>query len=374
MSVTAAPGFVAAGESRVAIVATADSAPVTAAGVFTQNKLLAAPVIVSQEHLAASRGHATAVVLNSGNANAATGDAGVADARTMAAETAHALGCLPAHVLVCSTGLIGIPLPMDHIVPTIGKVASARTADGADDAALAIMTTDTKPRQVTVASNGFTIGGMAKGAAMLSPNMATMLAVLTTDATVEADAATDLLRTAVDTTFNRLTVDGAQSTNDTVLLLAAGTGGSLEQAAVTEACTSLATQMAEDAEGHTKVVRVRLVGAASDSEALHGARRIADCQLIKCSWAGEDAYWGRLLSEIGVSGIDFDRELASVAYGETVVARGSVEVAHDADAVASHMAGSHIVITVDLGLGDGTGEILTNDLSHGYVEENMGTS
>ena len=239
MSVTAVPGFVAAGTAcgvkasgadDLAMVATADGSPVIAAGVFTSNKMTAPPVLVTRKHLAATDGRAAAVVLNSGNANAATGAAGMADAEMMCVLTAEAIGCTPDEVLVCSTGLIGFPLPMDRIVSAIPTLAGELTDDGGPAAARAIMTTDTVPRTTTVTGTTldggtFTIGGVAKGAAMLEPNMATMLAVLTTDALLDAPAATELLRAAVGVSFNCLTVDGAESTNDTVLLLASGTAG-----------------------------------------------------------------------------------------------------------------------------------------------------
>jgi len=387
MSVTAVPGFVAAGIAAgikasgapdLSLVATADGRPANAAGVFTRNLMTAAPVRVTRDHLQASNGRAAAVVLNSGNANAATGEGGMRDAEEMCAVAAAELGVDRHQVLVCSTGLIGIPMPMDVISPAIPRLVAARSADGGAAAAAAIMTTDTRPKEVVVTGDGFTVGGMAKGAAMLSPNMATMLAVLTTDAEASPEQLKAALTHGVADSFNALDVDGCTSTNDTVLLLANGSAGPVPQeeleAAVAEACADLAGQMAGDAEGATKVVRFKVVGARTDEEALIGARAVARSQLVKCSWYGQDPYWGRIGSDLGSCGIHFDPELFSVSYGGVTVCRGAVEIDHDREAVAAHMAGRHLEIVADLGVGVGTGQILTNDLTHAYIDENMGTS
>ena len=387
MSVTAAPGFVAAGIAAgikasgnrdLALVATADGAPVAAAGVFTRNRMTAAPVLTTRAHLEATSGQAVAVVLNSGNANAATGEKGLADAEAMCSAVAAQLGVPPAQVLVCSTGLIGIPMPIDTIVSAVPALVAARSSDGAVDAATAIMTTDTVPKQVVVEGRGFVVGGMAKGAAMLSPNMATMLAVLTTDAAATPAQLTSALRHGVAGSFNALDVDGCTSTNDTVLLLASGVAGAVAQddldAAVADACASLAAQMCADAEGATKVVRMTVIGAASDADALVGARYVSRSNLVKCSWYGCDPYWGRIASDLGSCGIDFDPDTFSLSYGGVTVCRAAVDVDHDAAAVAAHMQGRELEIVADLGLGTGTATILTNDLTHAYIDENMGTS
>jgi glutamate N-acetyltransferase/amino-acid N-acetyltransferase len=392
VSVTAVPGFVAAGMAcgvkasgadDLAMVATADGTPVTAAGVFTSNRMTAPPVLVCRDHLSATGGRAAAVVLNSGNANAATGAAGRADAEAMCALTAEAVGCTPDEVLVCSTGLIGFPLPMDRIAPAIPTVAAALTVDGGLAAARAIMTTDTVPRTTvttgpTTEGGAFTVGGVAKGAAMLEPNMATMLAVLTTDAEVDPSTATDLLRDAVGISFNCLTVDGAESTNDTVLLLASGTAGPVDTAdlgaALADACRDLAVQMADDAEGSTKTVFLTVTGAVSDAEAATGARDTANCQLVKCSWYGEDPYWGRIAAEMGAAGIAFDPATITIAYGGQVVYAAEQVQPVDEMALATHMAGRRIDLEVDLGQGDGSAWIVTTDLSHAYIDENMRTS
>jgi glutamate N-acetyltransferase/amino-acid N-acetyltransferase len=387
MSVTAPEGFVAAGiacgikESGapdLSLVATADAQPVAAAGVFTQNKAQAAPVLVSKAHLNVTGGRAAAVILNSGNANAATGSPGEADAERMCALTAQQLGCQAGHVLVCSTGLIGIPLPIEVIVNGIPDLVAARTSDGGAAAAAAIMTTDTVRKETLVEGDGFTVGGMAKGAAMLAPNMATMLAVLTTDAEVDQAALQKALQRAVSVSFNIMSVDGCTSTNDTVLVLASGRAGPANEAdladALKYACIGLAEQMVGDAEGATKVVRVRVTGAEDDEQAARAARKVAESQLVKCSWYGNDPYWGRIVSELGTAGAGFNPDSVSVAYGGTVVCRDGSAVAHDADLLAEHMAGRMLEVTADLGLGRGDATILTNDLTHAYIDENMTTS
>ena len=387
MSVTSPHGFVAAGVAcgikasgalDLALVATAGGRPVPAAAVFTRNRVSAAPVDVSRAHISATDGRAAAVVLNSGNANAATGAGGVEAAERMCAVTADVIGCSSSEVLVCSTGLIGIPLPIDVVEAGIPKAAAALAADGGGDAAEAIRTTDTVRKEVVVPGDGYLIGGMAKGAAMLAPNMATMLAVLTTDAAVDGAALRSALALAVEGTFNAITIDGCTSTNDTVIVLAGGGGAAPDSAAFTralrDACASLAEQMVRDAEGATKFVRVRVKGAASDAEARRAARKVAESQLVKCSWYGEDPYWGRILSEIGTAGVHVDPDTVVVSYGDTVVAAACVAVDHDRHAVAAHMAGPEIEITADLGLGTGDATILSADLTHGYVDENMGTS
>ena len=390
MSVVAASGFVAggvacgikaSGDADLALVATADGAPAAAAGVFTQNLVVAAPVVVSRRHLAASGGRATAVVLSSGNANAATGEQGEADATEMCALTAAELGCRTEDVLVCSTGLIGYPLPMGALRAGVPAVAAARVEEAAGGiaAAEAIMTTDTRRKEAVVRGDGFVVGGMAKGAAMLAPDMATMLAVLTTDAALDPVTLAGVLREGVAGSFNAMSVDGCTSTNDTVLLLAGGRAGPPADtagfaAAVADVCLDLATQMVGDAEGHTKVVKVRVTGAMSDAEARQAARKVADSQLVKCSWFGEDPYWGRVASDLGTAGVKLDPGALTIAYGGTVVSRGCVAAAHDTAAVAAHMAGEYLDLHCDLGAGDGRAQVLTNDLTYGYIDENKGTS
>ena len=392
MSVNAPAGFVAAGVHcgikddpaalDLALVAIDPCRAVTAAAVFTSNQARAAPVQVTRAHLAATGGRAAAVVLNSGNANAATGGAGRDDAERTCALVAGGLGCRVEEVLVCSTGLIGIPLPMEALAGGIDPLVTSRRpgAAAARAAAQAICTTDTVVKEVVVDGPGFTVGGMAKGAAMLAPNMATMLAVLTTDASVNAGDLQPALRAAVDGSFNALSVDGCTSTNDTVLVLASGFGteeptdpAELEKV-LAAACAELAAQMVGDAEGATKVATIRVTGARSAADARRAARKVAESQLVKCSLYGADPYWGRIVSELGSSGASFDLDRVTVAYGGVAVCAGGTGVDHDGAAVAAHLAGRRVEIGADLGLGDGEATILTNDLTPGYIAENMRTS
>ncbi|MET0729418.1 MAG: bifunctional glutamate N-acetyltransferase/amino-acid acetyltransferase ArgJ [Acidimicrobiales bacterium] len=391
MSITAAAGFSAngvacgikaSGDLDLSLVATTDGAPVAAAAVFTQNKMTAAPVVITNAHLTLTKGRATAVVLNSGCANAATGHRGLADAQAMTALVAEAMGCGANEVLVCSTGLIGFTLPMDAVAAGIGPLVAGRgtTVEAAAAAAEAIRTTDTCRKEVVVAANGFVVGGMAKGAAMLAPNMATMLAVLTTDAAVETAELSTALRAGVADSFNAMSVDGCTSTNDTVILLASGAAGPPEdpaafRTAVAGACLDLARQMVGDAEGHTKVVDVEVTGALSEEDARAGARKVAESQLVKCSWYGRDPYWGRVASELGSAGIAFEADKVSVRYGDITVAEGGVDaLVVDHAALAAYMDRERLHVTAHLGLGDGRARILTNDLTHAYIDENTRTS
>jgi glutamate N-acetyltransferase/amino-acid N-acetyltransferase len=389
VSVTAPKGFVAVGGSAgikavgvpdVAVVATVDGQPVAAAGVFTSNLATAAPVQVSRAHLAATEGRAAAVILTSGNANAATGQPGRDAALALCGQVALGIGAQRQDVLICQTGLIGIPFPIDVALPEVGEIVRFRSPgpEAGAAAARAIMTTDTVPKEVLIEADGFSVGGMAKGAAMLAPNMATMLALCTTDAAVEPETLQAALRAAVNASFNTMTVDGCTSTNDTVLVLASGLGSRPSAdaltAALTEACTSLAEQMVDDAEGATKVSHILVVGAESDAAAHIAARKVADSMLVQCSLNGEDPYWGRVVSELGSAGVSFDPDTVSVAYGGVVVCAGGVAVAHDAAAVSAHMGGRHVEIVCDLGLGSGAAAVLGTDLGYGYIDENRTTS
>ena len=389
MSITTPAGFVASGLASgikapgaldLALVATEDGVAVPAAATFTSNLAAAAPVQVSRDHLAASGGWASAILVSSGNANAATGPRGRADAEEMSALVSRELGVPVEQVLVCSTGLIGIPLPMDPITRGIPELVARRAATGeaAADAAAGILTTDSGRKEVLVENPPFIVAGMAKGAGMLAPNMATMLAFLTTDAAIEPGPLADLLRIAVRDSFNSMTVDGCTSTNDTVVLMASGRAGPADPNvvvdAVTEACAGLAAQLVADAEGATKIVHVRVTGARTDGEAHRAARKVADSLLVKCSLNGEDPYWGRLASDLGSAGVDFDMDRLSIAYGGVTVCRDGIAAAHDASALARHMAGPSIDIHCQLGLADGNAVVMGVDLGYGYIDENRTTS
>ena len=387
MSVTAVRGFVASGvacgikpsgDPDLALVATGDAKPVPAAAVFTSNKAAAAPVAVSRAHLQSSGGKAAAVVLNSGSANAATGARGNDDAERMCAAVAEHLGCGPEDVLVCSTGLIGFPLPMPAVEAGVAKAATALSPDGGRAAADAIRTTDSFSKQTRVEVGACLVGGMAKGAAMLAPDMATMLAVLTTNAAAHPTVLHAALTAAVADSFNALSVDGCTSTNDTVIVLGAGRGPDVPlqalQEALARACADLASQMAADAEGATKTVRVKVTGAYSVEEARRAARKVAESQLVKCSLHGEDPYWGRIVSELGSAGVHFEPEMVEVAYGGVAVCEAGVAVDHDAAEVSRHLAQRDVQVTANLGVGTGEAVVLTNDLTPAYIEENKRTS
>jgi glutamate N-acetyltransferase/amino-acid N-acetyltransferase len=386
MSVTAAEGFVASGihagikrrRFDMAMIATEDRKPVACAAVFTQNKFAAPPVELDRAILRANGGRAAGVIVNSGNANAGTGKAGMRDARVMAAAAAHALHVDVSDVLVCSTGIIGTPLPMEPILNGTPKLANKLAVDGAGDAARGILTTDHKPKQVAIRGSNFTVGGMAKGCGMIAPNMATMLAFLTTDADVPRSALQEILRRASDSTFNTLNVDGAMSTNDTAMLLASARRGTpdLEEFgnAVLAACEALTMQMARDAEGMTRIARLSVTGASNDNEAKVAAKAIAENNLVKCSWYGGDPYWVRLLAAAGSCGVALDVARSRVSYGGITVAEGGTAVAHDGQALAEHMMGEEIAIEVHLGAGNDSARMIGIDLGPGYIKENSKTS
>jgi len=386
MSVTAAEGFVASGchagikkrRFDMAMIATEDRQPVPCAAVFTQNKFAAPPVELGRALLAANGGRAAAVVINSGNANAGTGKDGLRDARIMAAATAQALNIDVVDVLVCSTGIIGTPLPMEPIVNAAPKLAKKLSVDGAHDAARGILTTDHNPKEVVIRGSTFTLGGMAKGCGMIAPNMATMLAFLTTDAEVPREVMQNILRHASNGTFNTLNVDGATSTNDTAMLLASGKRGPADPDefanVLLAACEDLTMQMARDAEGMTRIARLTVTGAANDNEAKIAAKNIVENNLVKCSWYGGDPYWGRLMAAAGSAGVELDVANSRVAYGGIVVAKGGAGVEHDGIALSRHMMSDEVEIEVHLGAGTATAKMIGIDLGPGYIKENSKTS
>ena len=386
MSITAAEGFVASGchagikkrRFDMALIATEDRQPVPCAAVFTQNKFAAPPVELDRATLAANGGQAAAVIVNSGNANAGTGKSGYKNAQLMAAATGEALHIANSHVLVCSTGIIGTPLPMEPILHATPRLAKKLSVDGAHDAARGILTTDHNPKEVVIKGSTFTLGGMAKGCGMIAPNMATMLAFLTTDADVPAELMQKILREASNATFNTLNVDGATSTNDTAILLASGKRGPVNAdefaKAVFAACDELTLKMARDAEGMTRIARLTVTGAANDNEAKIAAKNIVENNLVKCSWYGGDPYWGRLMAAAGSAGVELDVAKSRVAYGGIVVAKGGAGVEHDGIALARHMMGDEVEIEVHLGMGRASAKMIGIDLGPGYIRENSKTS
>ena len=386
MSVTAAEGFVASGlhagikrrKFDMAMIATDDRRPVPCAAVFTQNKFVAPPVELDRATLKANGGQAAAVVVNSGNANAGTGAAGYKDAQLMAAATGEALQVANSHVLVCSTGIIGTPLPMEPILSHVPKLAKKLSVDGANDAARGILTTDHETKEVVIHGSNFTLGGMAKGCGMIAPNMATMLAFLTTDADVPLSVMQKGLKAASDASFNTLNVDGAMSTNDTAMLFASGKRGKADHDefanALLAACRDLTLQMARDAEGMTRMAHLTVTGAANDHQARIAAKAIVENNLVKCSWYGGDPYWGRLMAAAGSTGVDMDVHKSWVSYGGITVAKGGVGCDHDGDALVDHMLGDEVQIQVYLGAGKGTATMIGIDLGPGYIKENSKTS
>ncbi len=375
-----ASGIKASGAMDLSLVATSTGQPALAVATFTQNRSAAAPVRVSKSHLLSSKNLANAVILNSGNANAANGEKGMKDAKDMACFVAAELGVKEDTVLVCSTGLIGIPLDTTPIRLGVRDLVTGLSSDqdGANRSAQAIMTTDTVPKMATHMGMGFSIGSIAKGAAMIAPNMATMLSVITTDAKLTTEFAQSALSRSVEVSFNRLVIDGCTSTNDTVILLSSGLGieprSSVFANALEGVCRSLADQMALDAEGAHKLVRIRVFGALDDEHALTLAKKAASSQLVQCSFYGSDPYWGRIASEFGSAGVDFDLDRLSVSYGGIEVARSGISIEFDVKALAQIMAKREIVIDCGLGLGTGSATVTTTDLSPEYIAENMRTS
>ncbi|MEU6173464.1 bifunctional glutamate N-acetyltransferase/amino-acid acetyltransferase ArgJ [Streptantibioticus parmotrematis] len=382
MSVTAAQGFTAAGiaagikgNGNPDLALVVNNGPrLHAAAVFTSNRVKAAPVLWSQQ--VARGGAVSAVVLNSGGANACTGPEGFQDTHATAEKVAGVLGHSAGEVAVCSTGLIGVRLPMDKLLPGVEKAAAELSPYGGEKAAIAIKTTDTTHKTAVVHGQGWTVGGMAKGAGMLAPGLATMLVVLTTDADVEAAGLDKALREATRTTFDRIDSDGCMSTNDTVLLMASGASQVAPEYgefadAVREVCADLARQLIGDAEGASKDIRIEVINAASEQDAVEVGRSIARNNLLKCAIHGEDPNWGRVLSAIGTTDAAFEPDGLNVAInGVWVCRRGAV--GDDRELV--DMRYREVRITADLGAGTDSAVIWANDLTADYVHENSAYS
>ncbi|MGW9212508.1 bifunctional glutamate N-acetyltransferase/amino-acid acetyltransferase ArgJ [Embleya sp. NPDC055664] len=383
MSVTAAQGFRAAGVAAglkstgapdVALIVN-DGPSIAGAAVFTANRIKAAPVVWSEQVVKA--GLVQAVVLNSGGANACTGTEGFRNTHATAERVAEALGLNAGEIVVASTGLIGVQLPMERLLPGVDKAAAALSADGGEAAAIAIKTTDTVHKQSVVTDPaGWTVGGMAKGAGMLAPGLATMLVVLTTDAAVDAETLDAVLRGATHTTFDRIDSDGCMSTNDTVLLMASGASGVEPDLAafaetVRTVCGDLARQLIGDAEGASKDIRIDVTGAATEADALEVARSIARNNLFKCAVHGEDANWGRVLAAIGTTAATFDPDRLDVAFNGVWVCRDGF-VGEDRELVDMTPRETHIV--ADLNAGEAAVTVWTNDLTAEYVHENSAYS
>ncbi|MEU9997296.1 bifunctional glutamate N-acetyltransferase/amino-acid acetyltransferase ArgJ [Streptomyces sp. NPDC050848] len=387
MSVTAAKGFTAAGiaagikqNGNPDLALVVNTGPRrAAAGVFTSNRVKAAPVLWSQQVLA--DGELAAVVLNSGGANACTGPQGFQDTHATAEKVAEVLAAQgedigAGEVAVASTGLIGLLLPMDKVLAGVEKAAGELSEHGGEKAAIAIKTTDTVHKTSVVTKDGWTVGGMAKGAGMLAPGLATMLVVLTTDADVAGKDLDTALRQSTKVTFDRVDSDGCMSTNDTVLLLASGASGiTPEQAefaeAVTAVCQDLARQLIGDAEGASKDIRIEVINAATEDDAVEVGRSIARNNLLKCAIHGEDPNWGRVLSAIGTTSAAFDPDQLNVAINGVWVCRNG-SVGEDRDLV--DMRYREVTITADLAAGSETAVIWANDLTADYVHENSAYS
>ncbi|MEV7649496.1 bifunctional glutamate N-acetyltransferase/amino-acid acetyltransferase ArgJ [Arthrobacter sp. NPDC089319] len=382
MSVTVPKGFRAAaataglkasGKPDVALVVN-DGPQQAAAAVFTSNRVAAAPVHWSRQ--AISDGRADAVVLNSGGANACTGAEGFQNTHATAEKTAALLGISAGDVVVCSTGLIGEQLPMEKLLPGVEAAAAALSDDGGAAAAGAIMTTDTVPKQAVFAGDGYSIGGMAKGAGMLAPGLATMLVVITTDAELAPAALQAALREATRVTFDRTDSDGCMSTNDTVVLLSSGASGVVPgsedfTAALTGVCADLARQLITDAEGASHDIAVTTINAASERDAETVSRAVARSNLFKTAIFGNDPNWGRVLSAVGTTDAVFEPDQLNVSMNGVPVCRnGGVGASRD----LVDLSGRDVTVVIDLQAGGESATIWTNDLTHEYVHENSAYS
>jgi len=388
-SVAAPRGFRAAGlhiglkryRKDLALIVSQERA--AAAATFTTNRVQAAPVHVTREHV--QGGFLRAIVCNSGNANACTGPQGMADARRMAELTAAALGVAPQEVAVASTGVIGVPLPMDKIASGIHKAAQLLSTEGGRDAAEAIMTTDKVPKELAIEleikGRPVRIGAIAKGSGMIHPNMATMLAFVTTDAAIEPAALQAVVRGSVERTYNRISVDGDTSTNDMVVVMANGMAGhaplTLEDPeletfaqALDYVNGALARSMVRDGEGATKLVEIRVVGARSEEDAVQIGRSISRSNLVKTAIYGEDANWGRILCAAGYAGVEFDPNRVDVYIGELLVAQNGAGLSFDEAKAKEILHEPDVVLTVDLKAGPAAATVWTCDLTYEYVKIN----
>jgi glutamate N-acetyltransferase/amino-acid N-acetyltransferase len=356
--------------------------PTVGAAVYTQNQVCAAPVRLSSSYLKSAEPRA--IIANSGNANACTGPQGLINARTMTAATAKALGLKQREVQVCSTGIIGVPLPIDRIEPRIPELVAALGSDGGV-AARAIMTSDTRPKeiavQVKIGDVKVMIGAIAKGAGMINPHMATMLCFITTDAAISKAEIVAATKEAVDLSFNRITVDGDMSTNDTVIVMANGQAGNKTitrggegsaefREALTEVMLELAKRIVSDGERVTKLVEVQVRGAASNMDAERVARAVANSKLVKCSWNGNDPNWGRILHAVGYSGARVKEEMVNIHLNGVIVTQNGLSAGTDGEKLIAAVSGSEFTVGIDLNLGKGAFTIYTSDLSPEYVDFN----
>ena len=377
-------GIKASNKGREDMALVASEVPAAAAGVFTTNRVKAAPVRVSKAHLKAK--FARAVLLNSGNANACTGPCGIAAAKALAAGTAEVLGCSTGQILVCSTGRIGVALPLDKMKAKLPDLAARLSAKNGSAAAKAIMTSDSFAKEYAVevrAPGGtFRIGGMAKGAGMINPNMATMLCVVTTDAKISKGTLQNALHHAAERTFNRITVDGDMSTNDTMLALANGAAGgasiktgtsdyALFLEALNEVCLKLAHMIVRDGEGVSKFVTVQVRGASSLQAARKVAEAIANSTLVKCAWAGNDPNWGRILDAVGYCGVRIREELVDIYYDGVIAVRGGTAAPTPKEKLVAAVTPDKFGVTVDLHQGKAFYTVYTTDLTEKYVELNL---
>lgn len=387
--VTSPQGFLAAGvkayikKDKKDLAVIFSEAPAAAAGVFTTNKVKAAPLLITEEHL--KNGRARAVVVNAGNANACTGQEGLNNAVTTAQKAGELLHIDPHDVIVTSTGVIGVQLPMDRVLAGVEKAVGELHRDGGAEAAQAIMTTDTVPKEIavefTVGNKRAVIGGMAKGSGMIHPNMATMLGFVTTDAAVSPALLAQALKYAVDRTFNMVTVDGDTSTNDMVVALANGQAGNPEivaedsdylafRDALLYVCTYLAKLVAKDGEGATKLVEIRVVNAASEADAKKAAKAVANSNLVKTAIFGEDANWGRIICAVGYSGAEFDPARVDIAIGDEMMCADGTPLNFSEERAKKILEQDEVTIIVDMKSGSAEAVAWTCDFSYDYVKIN----